>query len=167
MKPTRRYRALAIVGAAVLVGLAADVGTAGASATNGLRGQTKTSLTRTNRDCGGNLIAPSAETIGSATMNETRSPANGSAPNLSAGLSIRGATAGATYAIRLIQVDDNASAVGDSCATVLGTVTVDEFGNGTASVGARVLPGATHWWVDLNNQAYPPDFLDTDLVSIA
>jgi hypothetical protein len=100
-------------------------------------------------------------------MNQTAARGKGTpAPNLSAGLTIRGASWSTTYNIRLIQVDSSGNAVGDSCQTVVGTVTVDEFGNGTASGAVRVLPGATRWWVALNNQADFADFMNTDLVPI-
>ena len=56
--------------------------------------------------------------------------------------------------------------MGGSCETVVGTVTVDALGNGTASASARVLPGATQWWVDLNTPVNGADYFDTDLVRI-
>jgi hypothetical protein len=159
--------AVTVLGVALLLGLAVNAGTAGAAVPPGLRAQTKTSLTDTNRDCGGALISPSEKALGAATMNQTRAPANGRlTSNLSAELTIQGATAGATYGIRLIQADSSGSAVGDSCQTVLGTVTVDALGNGSATVATRVLPGATQWWVDLNNQVNVADFLDTESVLI-
>ena len=100
-------------------------------------------------------------------MNQTWARGKGTpAPNLSAGLTIRGASWGATYAIRVIQVDSSGNPVGDTCQTVVGTVTIDALGNGTANGAARVLPGATRWWVALNNQADFADFMDTDLVPI-
>jgi hypothetical protein len=147
---------------ALLVGLTLSSGTAGA----GVLGQTKTLLTDTNRDCGGNFIVAPTGTFGSATMNQSKAPKNGSS-NLSAGLIVQGAARGATYDIRLIQVDSSGHAVGDSCHTVVGTVTLDAFGSGTATAAARVLPGATQWWVVLNNQASFVDFVDTDLAPIA
>jgi hypothetical protein len=125
------------------------------------------SLTDTNRFCGGALISPATRTLGFATMNQTWARGKGTAaPNLSAGLTIRGASWGATYNIRVIQVDSSGNPVGDSCQTVVGTVTVDALGNGTGSGAARVLPGATRWWVALNNQADFADFMDTDLVPV-
>jgi hypothetical protein len=168
MNPNRRNQRVAIVawGVAVLVGLTVNAGIAGAAASQGLLAQTKISLTDANRYCGGAFISAPTKAFGSATMNETRAPAGGTSPNLSAGLTIQGATAGATYGIRLIQVDNNGNAVGDSCQTLVGTLTVDALGNGTASVGGRVVPGAARWWVDLNNQANFADYLDTDLVAI-
>jgi len=152
----------------MLLGLVANAVPAGAAVPPGLRAQTKTSLTDTNRDCGGALLTPATRAVGSATMNQTRAPANGRfASNLSAELTIKGTTAGATYGIRLIQVDSNGSAVSESCQTVVGTVTVDALGNGSTSVATRALPGATQWWVDLNNQVNVADFFDTELVLIA
>jgi len=113
------------------------------------------------------LISSSTKTVGSATMNQTRAPANGrSSSNLAVGLTIQGATAGATYGIRLIQVDANGTAVGSSCETIVGTVTVDALGNGSADASSRALPGATKWWVDLNTQINGADYFDTDLVLI-
>jgi len=159
--------AMAASGLALLIGLVVNAGIAAAAVPPGLQAQTKTSLTNTNRDCGGALIAPPTKTLGSATMNETNAPANGRvSPNLAAGLAIQGATGDATYSIRLIQVDGNGNALGDSCTTVVGTVTLDALGNGTTSVSARVLPGATQWWVDLNTPINGADFLDTDLVLV-
>jgi hypothetical protein len=164
MKPTRRNLPIAVLGVALLV-VAVSGGPAGAASPAGLVGHTKTLLTDTNRNCDDlETIAPTG-TFGSATMNQTK--ANKSQPsNLSAGLTIQGAAKGATFNIRLIQVDDSGNAVGDSCDTIVGTVTLDEFGNGTASVAEHVLPGATQWWVDLNNQSSFIDFVDTDLVPI-
>jgi hypothetical protein len=164
MKPTRRNRPIAALGVALLVGLAVSGGPAGA-ASQGLVGQTKMPLTDTNRNCDDlETVAPTG-TFGSATMNQTHAP-KGGVSNLSAELAIQGAARGATFNIRLIQVDDSGNAVGGSCDTIVGTVTLDEFGNGTARVAARVLPGATHWWVDLNNQSSFVDFVDTGLAPI-
>jgi hypothetical protein len=163
MKPTRRNVRFAMVGVAMLVGVGAMSGTAGA----GVAGQMKVSLTDTGRNCTDNVIISPTGVFGSATMNQSKAPNNGGAPNLSAGLTIRGAARGATFNIRLIQVDvQTGIAVGASCSTIVGTVTVDAFGNGTATASARVLPGATGWWVDLNNQSGFGDFIDTPVVGI-
>jgi hypothetical protein len=169
MNPVRRTQrvAMAAAGLALLAGLTLNAGVAGAAVAPGLQAQAKTSLSDTNRDCGGVLLSPPTKTVGSATMNQTRAPANGRfSSNLAAGLTIQGATAGATYSIRLIQVDNNGNAVGASCETVVGTVTVDALGNGTAGASARVLPGATQWLVDLNTPVNGADYFDTDLVMI-
>jgi hypothetical protein len=164
MKPTRRNFSIGVLGVALLVGLALSGGPAGA-APAGLSGQTKMPLADTSRGCDGVETAPPTGTFGSATMNQTK--ANKNQPsNLSAGLTVQGAAKGATYNIRLIQVDNDGNVLGDSCDTIVGTVALDEFGNGTTSVSARVLPDATQWWVDLNNQSSFIDFVDTGLVPV-
>jgi hypothetical protein len=104
-------------------------------------------------------------------MNETRAPSSGnSSSNLSAALTIRGAVgaAGATFNIRLIEVDNTGQPVADTCnpANTVGTLTIDALGNANATVARRVLPGAARWWVVLNNQNSFVDFLDTDLVAM-
>jgi hypothetical protein len=162
MKPTRRSLGIAMVGVALLVGLAATGGTAGAGVA-----QTKMPLTDTGRNCTDNLTIAPTGVFGSATMNQSKAPGNGGAANLSAGLTIRGAARGATFNIRLIQVDNNGIALGSSCTTVVSTVTVDASGNGIANVAARALPGATGWWVDLNNQSSFIDFVDTGVAPIS
>ena len=95
MKAIHRIPRVAVIvlGLALLAGLAVNAGTAEAAVANGLRAQIKTSLTDTNRDCGGAFISPSTKALGTATMNQTRAPANGRfTSNLSAKLTIQGAT---------------------------------------------------------------------------
>ena len=121
-----------MVGVAMLVGLIVSSGTAGA----GVAGQTKTLLTNTNRGCHGEIFGLPTQTFGSATMNQSKAPKNGSS-NLSAGLTIRGAAWTAIYNMRLVQFDSNGNAIGDSCQTIVGTVTTDAFGNATGIGCAR------------------------------
>jgi hypothetical protein len=145
---------------------AVGAGTAGA-ASQGLVAQTKLPLTDTGRNCDGVADIPPTAVLGSATMNQTKAPSSGStSSNLSAALTITHAAPNATYNIRIIEVDNSGNAVSDTCTSVVGTVAISALGTGSATVARRVLPGATRWWVVLNNQNSFIDFLDTDLVSI-
>lgn len=162
----KRHRrvAMAASGVALLVGVGLNAGTAGATPPS----QTKASLTNTNRNCDGTFASGgTGATRGSVVMNQTKAPANGKfTANLAAGVTLQGATPNATYNIRIIQDDAPAGLVG-SCINIVGTVTTDAFGNGSADVATRALDSAKQWWVDLNSQSDPNnDYLISPLAVI-
>jgi hypothetical protein len=161
----KRHRrvAMAASGVALLVGVGLNTGMAGATPPS----QAKAPLTNTNRNCDGTpATGGTGATLGSVVMNQTKATSNGKfTANLAAGVTLQGATPNATYNIRIIQ--DGAAGLVGSCTNIVGTVTTDAFGNGSADVATRALDGATQWWVDLNNRSDPNnDYLISPLVPI-
>jgi len=118
----------------------------------------KVPLTRTNRDCMGNVVGTPlpTPTFGFSIIIKTRSGW------LFAVVVLRNATPNATYNIRLIQTPNMLT----SCPVVPGgpTLMTDANGNGIAFVREFLQPGSSDAFVVLNNadvMHFPNDFFTT------
>jgi len=122
----------------------------------------RVALTRTNRNCDGTVVdGVSSTSFGFVILTK---PASG---RLIATVVVQGATAFATYNIRLIQVVPGNSDCGSFINGPFdGSVTTDGSGNGQTNVQEPVLAGATRAFVVLNNANDPgADFFTTQLVT--
>lgn len=122
----------------------------------------RVALTRTNRNCDGTVAgAVSSTSFGFVILTK---PASG---RLIATVVVQGASAFATYNIRLIQVvQDNSDCASFINGPFDGSVTTNSNGNGQTNVQEPVLAGATSAFVVLNNANNPGgDFFTTRLVT--
>ena len=155
----KRLLALLASLAAMVAAVAATAAAVAAAATPAK----KVPLTKTNRDCDGipppgtpvetkpfgfvNLIKPADNKLVAATV-------------------VQGATASATYKVRLIQSDQDGVVLSVCCAppdchsNYDGALVTDSSGDGNANIQAAVIKGAASVWVDLNNQADFSDFVN-------
>ncbi|WP_437747590.1 hypothetical protein WMF39_22840 [Sorangium sp. So ce1504] len=143
---------------ALVIAAAACITVTGIGAQSAQARDQKVTLTRTNRDCNGDIVPPSLPTpFGFAIIHPTGSS------KLIANVVLQGGTANATYNIRLIQTQ-NGAAIVPECTEIDATLTTDAAGNGSTNVQEALLSGANDAFVVLNNQANLFDFFTTEEV---
>lgn len=145
---------------ALLVAMAAAVAAAATPAQ-------KLPLTKTNRDCTGQIIG-SVETQSFGFVNLIK-PANG---KVVAAIVVQGATVSATYKVRVIRLGPEGNVLSVCCTQpdctnhFDGALVTDSSGYGNANIQANVIEGAISVWVDLNNQIEFSDFVNAGIFGL-
>jgi hypothetical protein len=115
----------------------------------------KVPLTRTNRNCNGDVLDLKTPSFGFVNLVET------GADKLVAAVVLKGATPHTTYDVRLIQ--DTFPPGTTDCPSYVATLTTDGSGDGSTNGQHAVEVGAHSAFVDLNSRDNPgTDFFTTD-----